>query len=30
VAVSTNCVLRVTIDDAATTNATVKIQEVII
>ena len=29
-AVSTNCVLRVTITDAATTNATVKIQEVLI
>ena len=29
-AVSTNCLLRVTIGDAATTNATVKIQEVLI
>jgi hypothetical protein len=29
-AVSTNCLLRVTITDAATTNATVKIQEVLI
>jgi hypothetical protein len=29
-AVSTNCVLRVTISDAVTTNATVKIQEVLI